>query len=547
MNHETKVILFVVMMALSAGPMAVDDEVSPTPAGESARPSAPPAGKGASSAKDTSFVARCDGTTQRYVLVLPETFAESETHDVLIALHGHGSDRWQFIKDARDECRAARDTAMKHGMIFISPDYRASTSWMGPKAEADLVQIIEELKQQYKVRKVFLCGGSMGGTACLTFAALHPDLVDGVASMNGTANLVEYENFQDAIQASFGGTKEMVPEEYKKRSAEYFPERFTMPVGISAGGKDSSVPSASVVRLAETLKTAGRHVLLLFREDGGHETNYADGTAILEFVIEKAGQVSPTARPGDLRSGEPRTIDLGGGVTLVLVWIPPGEFLMGSPESEAGRDGDEGPQRRVVFAQGFWLGKYEVTQTQWRAVMNTSPSFFTGDRLPVEQVSWEDCQEFVKKLSERTKRIFRLPSEAEWEYACRANTTTPFHFGETLSTDQANYDGNFIYAGGKKGIYREKTVETGSFESNSWGLHDMHGNVREWCEDYPHDTYAGAPLDGSAWLHNPGKNERILRGGSWASEPKGCRSANRGSLPPNTVQSHYGFRVLRMP
>ncbi len=239
------------------------------------------------SMNDVSFVATCDGTTQRYVEIMPDPFDEKAAHDVLIALHGHGSDRWQFAKDPRDECRAARDVAAKHGMIFVSPDYRASTSWMGPKAEADTVQLIEELKRRYRVRKVFMCGGSMGGAACLTFTALHPDLIDGVASMNGTANLVEYEGFQDAIRESFGGSKSQVPEEYKRRSAEFYPERFTMPVGIAAGGKDEAVPSTSVIRLAHALDKQGRNVLLLFRPDGGHGTTYEDACAILEFTVEK--------------------------------------------------------------------------------------------------------------------------------------------------------------------------------------------------------------------------------------------------------------------
>jgi len=235
--------------------------------------------------RDVPFTAKCDGSEQRYVLMLPEPFDPGRPHDVLIALHGHGSDRWQFAKDMRDECRAARDVAAERGMIFVSPDYRAKTSWMGPKAEADVVQIIDDLKHRYAIRKVFLCGGSMGGTACLTFAARHPDLVDGVASMNGTANLLEYENFQEAIRESFGGSKADMPLEYKNRSAEYWPERFTMPVGITAGGKDSSVPPQSVLRLANVLKQLRRDVLVIYREEGGHSTSYEDAKRILEFVI----------------------------------------------------------------------------------------------------------------------------------------------------------------------------------------------------------------------------------------------------------------------
>lgn len=238
--------------------------------------------------EDIPFQADCDQTEQRFVQLLPADFQADQTHDLLIALHGHGSDRWQFVRDARDECRAARDVAAKHRMIYISPDYRAKTSWMGPKAEADVVQIIRDLKKRHRIGRVFITGGSMGGTAALTFAALHPDLIAGVASMNGTANLLEYAQFQDAISASFGGTKAAIPDEYKKRSAEYWPEKLTMPVGITTGGKDTLVPPHSVERLSAVLKQLDRKVLLIGRDAGGHQTNYEDGVAILEFVIEQA-------------------------------------------------------------------------------------------------------------------------------------------------------------------------------------------------------------------------------------------------------------------
>lgn len=171
-------------------------------------------------------------------------------------------------------------------MILVSPDYRAKTSWMGPAAEADLVQIIGDFKKQYKVRRVFLCGASMGGTGALTFAALQPQLIDGVASMNGTANLIEYERFQEAIRKSFGGTKVEVPLEYKKRSSEYWPEKFRMPLAIVVGDEDKVVPPESAVRLAGTVKALGnKNVLLLHGTVRGHATNYADATAVLEFVV----------------------------------------------------------------------------------------------------------------------------------------------------------------------------------------------------------------------------------------------------------------------
>jgi pimeloyl-ACP methyl ester carboxylesterase len=233
---------------------------------------------------DVAFVAACDGTEQRYVLIEPPAPAV----DALVALHGHGSDRWQFATADRDEARAARDFARARGMLFVSPDYRAKTSWMGPKAEADLVQIIAELKAARGVRRVFLCGGSMGGTSALTFAALHPELIDGVVAMNGTANHLEYEKFQDAIAESFGGPKSSIPGEYRRRSAEYHPERFTMPVGLTTGGRDDVVPPHSVLRLADVLKKIGRPPLLIHREEGGHDTNYADAKAILEYVVDEA-------------------------------------------------------------------------------------------------------------------------------------------------------------------------------------------------------------------------------------------------------------------
>ncbi len=258
---------------------------------------------------DTEFVAACDGTKQRYVMVLPAGFAEDRSYDVLIALHGHGSDRWQFVRDPRGECQASRDVARERGMIFVSPDYRAATSWMGPKAEADVVQIIGELRRRYRVGKVFLCGGSMGGTAALTFAALHPDLIAGVASMNGTANLLEYENFQDAIRESFGGSKAEVPQQYKDRSAEYWPERFTMPVAITVGGADTLVPPESVRRLASILQKIGRPVLIVDRQDGGHETTYADARKIIEYAIvvaDKPAPAAPAGNEGVKRQDEPR-------------------------------------------------------------------------------------------------------------------------------------------------------------------------------------------------------------------------------------------------
>ncbi len=249
---------------------------------------------------EMTFEAKVDKTEQKYVVMLPEGFDPREPRDVLIVLHGHGSDRWQYVREDRGECRGARDVAARHGLIFASPDYRAPASWMGPKAEADTVQLVATLRRKYKVRRVFLAGASMGGASALVFAALHPKLVDGVVSQNGTANMMEYENFQPAIAASYGGDKTERPEEYLRRSPELVPKRFTMPVAFCVGGKDTSVPPDSVRRLAARLKKLGKKdVLLIDRPDGGHATGYEDTVKALEFVLRAArvGKRKPSAAP----------------------------------------------------------------------------------------------------------------------------------------------------------------------------------------------------------------------------------------------------------
>lgn len=240
--------------------------------------------------QDVAFVATSDATEQRYVELLPPAFDASEPHDVLIALHGHGSDRWQFILDPRGECQGVRDVAAKHGLIVVSPDYRAKTSWMGPQAEADVVQIIADVKQRHRMGRVFIVGGSMGGTSALIFAALHPTLVAGVCSLNGTANMLEYDGFQDAIRASYGGTKTEVPDEYRKRSAELWPEKLTMPVAVTTGGQDAIVPPDSVLRLVRHLNEAQRPVLSIHHPQGGHSTSHADTVQAVEFILQQTAQ-----------------------------------------------------------------------------------------------------------------------------------------------------------------------------------------------------------------------------------------------------------------
>jgi formylglycine-generating enzyme required for sulfatase activity len=244
--------------------------------------------------------------------------------------------------------------------------------------------------------------------------------------------------------------------------------------------------------------------------------------------------------------------DLGDGVTLTLMRIPAGEFLMGAPEEEPDSQDDERPQHWVKVPQ-FFMSRYPVTQAQWRVVagykpvkreLDPEPFHFKGDDLPVESISWNDAQEFCARLSAHTGRAYRLPTEAEWEYACRAGTATPFHFGEMITTEVANYNSSYTYADGPKGEYREETTPVDHFGlANAFGLSDMHGNVYEWCQDHWHKNYKEAPTDGRAWLSEDEGASRILRGGSWVFNPRYCRSAYRFNFDPRDAFDYFGFRV----
>ena len=254
---------------------------------------------------------------------------------------------------------------------------------------------------------------------------------------------------------------------------------------------------------------------------------------------------------------------LAEGVELELMEIPGGTFMMGTEDGEIARlvkkfgwDGfrREKPSHRVTVSS-FYMGRYPITQAQWQAIaatakinidLKTNPSKFKGDELPVEQVNWYEATEFCKRLSRETKREYRLPSEAEWEYACRAGTTTAFHFGETITTDLANYRATETYADEPKGKYRGETTPVGYFQvANAFGLYDMHGNVWEWCADTWHNNYYGAPRDGSAWTKNRDDNRFPLRGGSWYFNPFFCRSAYRNNDDRRDNSNHsVGFRVV---
>ncbi|RFP59385.1 MAG: hypothetical protein BJG00_009490 [Limnothrix sp. CACIAM 69d] len=277
-------------------------------------------------------------------------------------------------------------------------------------------------------------------------------------------------------------------------------------------------------------------------------------------------------------------VDLGEGVQLELVAIPGGEFQMGSPKEEEKRDSDEGPVRTVTVPP-LLVSRYPVTVEQWRrvagsfpAVLNpklkADPSQWKDAKGPVEQVNWFDAMEFCARLSKATNRLYRLPTEAEWEYACRGGTQTPFAFGETLTPELANYDGNYTYADGSKGEYRQHTTSVGQFPPNGFGLQDMHGNVWEWCLDDWYDSYENAPSTSEARFRNDNhshafnsaiklnnyqerffqemvkvNNEqpKLLRGGSWFSNPRICRSANRRWWGADSIGRNLGFRVFVWP
>ena len=232
--------------------------------------------------------------------------------------------------------------------------------------------------------------------------------------------------------------------------------------------------------------------------------------------------------------------------------VPAGSFIMGSPTHEAERGDDEGPRRRVTIPKPFAVGRYEVTFAEWNACAaaggcggrRPGDEGWGRGRQPVINVSWDDAKAYVAWLSRKTGKVYRLLSEAEWEYAARAGTTTPFHFGSTISASQANYNGNHTYGGGLKEVYREKTMPVGSFPANPFGLHDAHGNVLEWVEDCWNGNYKGAPTDASAWI-NGDCAKRVLRGGSWSNKPGYLRSANRVRSKTDFRYYIFGFRVAR--
>jgi len=277
----------------------------------------------------------------------------------------------------------------------------------------------------------------------------------------------------------------------------------------------------------------------------------AIGACLLAAGLSACGGRSKGWIPGKGQLPGDRVVLLPGGMPLALVWIPAGSFQMGSPDTEQSRDGNEGPLHTVKIGYDFYLGKHEVTQAQWVALMGSNPSYFTGDvSRPVETVYWDDAKSFITALNRHIAATgqgpltVRLPSEAEWEYACRAGTQTRFFFGDSLDVrDDYGDDGIrsqymwYINNGLRGGVQPVGTKLPNAFE-----LYDMHGNVREWCEDWYHTSYSGAPADGSAWM-SPTSTLRVIRGGCWNDPPERQRSAYRYGSCPTQLIYPFGFRL----
>jgi len=259
---------------------------------------------------------------------------------------------------------------------------------------------------------------------------------------------------------------------------------------------------------------------------------------VVAFALIRSRRIAVSASP----DGKTLQFDFGEGVTMELALIPAGEFMMGGPNSEGIRHPEEGPRHRVRITRPFYMGRHEVTQSQYERIMGVNPSHFRGADLPVEQVSWEEATDFCRRLSQRTGRTVRLPTEAEWEYACRAGTTTPFCYGGSLGSEQANFNGESPYGDAPKGVSRKTTTPVGSFEPNAWGLYDMHGNLKEWCFDrWDEDYYKSSPEQDPT---GPADGAfRVKRGGCWYDLGVMCRSAHRGVSGQICSNYYIGFRV----
>jgi formylglycine-generating enzyme required for sulfatase activity len=322
---------------------------------------------------------------------------------------------------------------------------------------------------------------------------------------------------------------------YKRRDFEAACQDFERAIGL--GYVKAAARREIVVQVQESIKD---EKLKLLREQAKEQAF----PQISQFISPPTNLPKPPTNTNlNINPTSSFTEDLGNGIKLEMIAIPGGTFLMGSPENEAERSSNESPQHQVTVPS-FFMGKYQLTQAQYQAIMGVNLSAFKGDNRPVENVNWDDAVAFCQKLTQKTGKNYRLPSEAEWEYACRAGTKTPFSFGDNITPDLVNYDGNHPYKSAPKGKYRQETTDVGTFPPNAFGLYDMHGNVWEWCKDEWHENYMNAPTDGSVWNSLSGGDVRLLRGGSWSYDARSCRAAIRGRDLRGNRNDFYGFRVV---
>jgi formylglycine-generating enzyme required for sulfatase activity len=456
---------------------------------------------------------------------------------------------------------ACRSTGQKSGGLGIGEEKQQGVITFYSCSPSQVSYEIEEIKQG-AFTHVLLNGLQIQGESnCATVERLSKYLRDQVPKL--TLNYKKYNQIPYAVIepetklhyillpkfANLSDIDKLAAEAAIAEAEEFYALAFQiwMLVNVAAGGTDMRA-----IRAFQRLANKKSSNIL--------EQN---------SKAEEQGQKIPAAKRQEL------TVDLGQGLTLELVRVPTGKFMMGMPPEErqialenalkynverekAEEWLDWSTPQHEVYLQEFLMGKYAVTNAQWYAVMKTKPceqydSEFQGDKQPVIGVSWHEAQAFCEKLSEQTKRAVRLPTEAEWEYACRAGTTTAFAFGKTITTDQVNYDGNYPYGDTPKGKYRECTVNVDSFTPNPWGLYQMHGNVWEWCLDEFHDSYSEKPARlksngnepwGELKVVKEDNGAYICRGGSWYSDAIYCRSATR-YRPYARDQDHgLGFRVV---
>ncbi|MCI0455811.1 MAG: SUMF1/EgtB/PvdO family nonheme iron enzyme [Gemmataceae bacterium] len=471
---------------------------------------------------------------------------ESHKHPAVLYLHGG----FAFDRSDWDQPKLYRDA----GFVVLTPILRAENGQPGAFSYfydelEDVLAAAEYLSKQPYVdtNRLFVAGHSVGGTMTL-LAALASPRFRAAASFDGACYRPEF--ITRAKTMPFDSSD---PREIQVRSPMAYASSFKCPLRLYHGTESADFFRLMSLHTAALAKRRGIDIEAV-EVEGNHATHVprAMMQSIAFFqrlssqeIAPWAGEIAPLPTTAEL--------DLGAGVKMKLVRIEPGKFRMGSPPSETGRSDDE-LQHEVEIAKPYGLGVYAVTQAQYRQVMGTKPSRFspTGDgrdmvsglntdEFPVENVNWDEARDFCRIVSllpaVRDKGwVVDLPTEAEWEYACRAGTETAFHYGNALSSAQANFNGNNPYGGAAKGPSLQRTTKVGSYAPNAWGLYDMHGNVLQWCKDWYQKDYqkpAGQDL-----------SSRVARGGFWAFGANGCRAARRLSVEPDARGSGLGFRVV---